>query len=128
MSDKPTEGLDKMTVEYVSEVKGMAEYILSRTYRGPGDNVDAAMHRAEKLYGAPAKWLHRLRYREIREIPGSALIALTQAYSRAVAAADHAYETERARHAPDAAIARLADLIAGSKIETNEAEANTHRQ
>ena len=37
MSDKGFEGTDKMSVEYVSEARGMAEVILSKVHRGPGD-------------------------------------------------------------------------------------------
>jgi hypothetical protein len=50
MSDKEPEGSDKMSVEYVSEARGMAEYILRKVHRGPGDTVDAAMYRAERDY------------------------------------------------------------------------------
>ena len=117
MSDKGVEGSDKMSVEYVSEAKHMADFILHRVHRGPGDTVDAAMQRAERLYGVPSHWLHRLRYREVRDMPTSAFFAIFNAYRAASEAADRAYENERAKHAPDAEIVRLADLVAGKKME-----------
>lgn len=72
MSVKRSEKVDKMSVEYVTEAKGMADFILTKVHRGPGDTVEAAIHRAERLYGVPANWLHRLRYREIKDMPVSA--------------------------------------------------------
>ena len=118
MSDKGVERQNKMSsVEFVDEAKGMADFILHKVHRGPGDTVDAAMHRAEKLYGVPAQWLHRLRYREIRDMPTSAFFAIFNAYRAASEAADRAYEKERALHAPDAAVVRMADFVAGKKAE-----------
>lgn len=118
MSDKGVEGFDKMSVAYVSEAKSMADFIVQKAHRGPGDTVDAAMHRAERLYGAPASWLHRLRYREVRDMPASVFFAIFNGYRAACDAADRAYENERARHAPDAALVRFADALAGKKTET----------
>ena len=118
MSDKGVERQNKMSsVEFVDEAKGMAEFILHKVHRGPGDTVEAAMHRAERLYGVPAQWLHRLRYREIRDMPTSAFFAIFQAYRAACEAADRAYEKEKAQHVPDAAVVRFADFVAGKKIE-----------
>jgi hypothetical protein len=118
MSDKGVERQNKMSsVEFVDEAKGMADFILHKVHRGPGDTVDAAMHRAEKLYGVPAQWLHRLRYREIRDMPTSAFFAIFNAYRAASEAADRAYDKERALHAPDAAVVRMADFVAGKKAE-----------
>lgn len=115
MSDKARERPNMSSVEFVNEAKSMADFILHRVHRGPGDTVDAAMHRAERLYGVPAQWLHRLRYREIRDIPISAFIAILNAYQAASAAADRAYEEERQRHEANSALVRLADFVAGAK-------------
>jgi hypothetical protein len=115
MSDKGVEGFDKMSVAYVNEAKSMADFIVSKSHRGPGDTVDAAMHRAERLYGVPASWLHRLRYREIADMPTSAFFAIFNGYRAACDAAERAYENERARHAPDAALVRFADALARQK-------------
>lgn len=116
MSDKGVERRNKMSsVEYIDEAKSMADFILHRVHRGPGDTVDAAMHRAERLYGVPANWLHRLRYRPLDDMPISAFFAIFNAYRAACEAAERAYENERARHAPDAALVRFADALAGKK-------------
>jgi hypothetical protein len=118
MSDKGFEGFNKMSsVEYVDEAKSMADFILHKVHRGPGDTVDAAMHRAERLYGVPANWLHRLRYRreDLRDMPVSAFFAIFNGYRAACQAAERAYENERAKHAPDTALMRLTDALARQK-------------
>lgn len=121
MSDKGVERRNKMSsVAYIDEAKSMADFIITKVHRGPGDTVDAAMHRAERLYGVPANWLHRLRYRPLEDMPISAFFAIFNGYRAACEAADRAYENERARHAPDAALVRLADAVAGK--ETHERE------
>ena len=70
-----------MSVEVVTEARSMADFILRSAFRGPGDTIDAAMHRAEREYGAPSKWLHRLRYRssQLRDLPASAFFQLQKA-------------------------------------------------
>jgi hypothetical protein len=118
MGDKASERGVKMSVEYVRESKRMADFILARTHRGPGDTVEAAMHRAERLYGVPAAWLHRLRYREIKDMPMSAFAALAHAYRAASEAADKAYAAERKLADERGSKALwLADLVAGQKDE-----------
>lgn len=104
-----------MSVAVVIEAKGMADAILHRVHRGPGDTVDAAMHRAERLYGVPSEWLHRLRYREMKDVPGSILIRLYAAYRAAEDQASNAYAKERARHETHSLVAGVADLVAGQK-------------
>lgn len=116
MSDKGVEGFDKMSVAYVNEAKSMADFIVHKAHRGPGDTVDAAMHRAERLYGVPASWLHRLRYREITDMPVSAFGAIVSAYRAASEAADRAYEAERKlADARNSKVLRLADFVAGQQ-------------
>lgn len=116
MSDKGFEGFDKMSVEYVTEARGMAEYILQKVHRGPGDTVDAAMHRAERIYGVPAVWLHRLRYRQIKDMPVSAYGAIVNAYRTALEASERAYEAERElADARNSKLVGLADFVAGPK-------------
>lgn len=122
MSDKGVEGFDKMSVAYVNEAKSMADFIVHKAHRGPGDTVDAAMHRAERLYGVPATWLHRLRYREVGDMPTSAFFAIFNAYRAACELADRAYENERAKHAPDTALVRFADAVAGKTAEKETAK------
>ena len=116
MSDKGFEGFDKMSVDLVNESRRMADYIVRHVYRGPGDTIEAAMYRAEAIYGVPFEWLHRLRYRSqgLRDISGKALVALVSGYYQAACErVDTAYEKEKAYHAPHSALVRLADLVAG---------------
>lgn len=118
MSDKPSEGPKRMSVDFVIESKRMADFILAKAHRGPGDTVDAAMHRAERMWGAPANWLHRLRYREINDMPMSAFAALVHAYRAASQAAEKAYETERKlADARGSKVVWLADFVAGKEDE-----------
>lgn len=108
----------KMSVEYVSESKRMAEVILQRVHRGPGDTVEAAMHRAERMYGVSASWLHRLRYREIKDMPMSAFAALVHAYRAASEAGEKAYAAERKlADARNSKLAGLAAALAGPQSD-----------
>jgi hypothetical protein len=95
MSDKGFESFDKMSVECVREAKSMAEVIVRAVHRGPGDTVDAAFHRAERMYGVPAGWLRRLRYRDLNDLPTSAFFSILKAYRAVEAAGQRAYLTER---------------------------------
>jgi hypothetical protein len=116
MSDKGFEGTDKMSVEFVNESRRMADFILHKAHRGPGDTVDAAMHRAERLWGVPAAWLHRLRYRpELKDMPVSAFAAILNAYQAAGASAVRTYEMEREKHEPNSRLVRFTDFVAGKK-------------
>lgn len=110
-----------MSDVYVSEARGMADFILQKAYRGPGDTVDAAMHRAERTYGAPAKWLHRLRYRNIKDMPVSAYGAIVRAYRAAHEASERAFEAERKlADARNSKVLGIADFVAGSMPEHPE--------
>lgn len=122
MSDKGVEGSDKMSVQYVSDAKGMADAILHSVHRGPGDTVEAAMYRAERLYGVPATWLHRLRYRPIKDMPVSAYGAVVNAYRAACEATEKAYQAERKlADARNSKLLGLADFVAGAKIKGEDA-------
>lgn len=121
MSGKRLEGFYKMSVEYITESKRMADFILHKVHRGPGDTVDAAMHRAERLYGVPAAWLHRLRYRQITDMPVSAFGAIVHAYRAACEASERAYEAERKlADARGSTLIGLADALAGTKAQARE--------
>lgn len=123
MSDKGFEGSDKMSVEFVSSARGMSDFILQSTYRGPGDTVDAAMHRAERMYGAPASWMHRLRYRSIKDMPVSAYAAIARAYKAALEASEKAYAVERElAHARNSKLLGIADALAGTPFASSVAE------
>ena len=117
MSDKVRDEAVKMSVDYVKESKSMADAIGRHFHRGPGDTVDAAMHRATTI-GAPYAWLHRLRYREVRDMPTSAFFALLTAYQAVLGASEKQYEHERQlANARDSKLVRLADLVAGRTME-----------
>lgn len=110
-----------MSAEVVTHAKGMADFIVRRAHRGPGDTIDAAMHRAERLFGAPAQWLHRLRYRELRDLPASAFFAIQKAHQRAEEASERAYQHERAlADARNSSMVRLADFVAGPQVAREE--------
>jgi hypothetical protein len=117
MSDKGLVGVFKMSAAVVIEAKTMADFILHRVHRGPGDTVDAAMHRAERLYGVPSEWLHRLRYRDLKDVPGSVLLTLFNAYRAASDHAERAYQKERQNHDAHSALVGLADLVAGKEAQ-----------
>ena len=120
MGDRRFVGANKMSVAVINQAKGMAEFILRREHRGPGDTIEASAHRAERKYGVPASWIFRLRYREIKDMPASAFVALIQAYEAASVRADRAYETERAKHEANSALVRVADVVAGKNVEGPE--------
>ncbi len=116
MSDKGRDEVSSMSVAYITEAKEMADGILRHVHRGPGDTVDAAMHRAERMYGAPAKWLHRLRYRDLKDMPVSAFAAIAHAYRAATEASERAYEAERKlADARNSKVLWLADFVAGQE-------------
>jgi hypothetical protein len=116
MSDKGNEEDRIMSAAYISDAKGMAEEILRHVHRGPGDTVDAAMHRAERLYGVPAKWLHRLRYRELKDMPVSAFAAIASAYKAVNEASERAFLRERElANVRTTKVLWLADLVAGKE-------------
>lgn len=121
MSVNHPEKVSNVSVEYVNEAKRMGEFILQRAHRGPGDTVEAAMHRAERLFGAPASWLHRLRYREIADMPVSAFAVLVQAYQAACSAGEKAYQKEKAlADARNSKLAGLAAFVAGPQATRAE--------
>lgn len=95
MSDKRSERFGKMNVDCVTEAKSMAEIILRHTHRGPGDTVEAAMHRAERLYGVPAAWMKRLRYRELNDLPTSTFFTILKAYRAVEEAGERACMAQR---------------------------------
>ena len=121
MSDKRVEGFVKMSTDFVLESKRMADSILAHVHRGPGDTVDADMHRAERLYGVPAAWLHRLRYREIKDLPTSAFFAIANAYRAVNEASERRYLAERElANARNSKLLSLADAVAGTQIQREE--------
>lgn len=64
----------------VDEATGWANALVSRVYRGPGDTVEAAMHRAEQKFGVPAAVLWALRYRRPKALLAGIYLSLKAAY------------------------------------------------
>src|SRR5690606_38148435 len=64
----------------VGEAKGWANRIIAANHRGPGDTVDAALHRAAVKHGLDPKLLWRLRYRTPKHMLVSSWKRIQQAY------------------------------------------------
>lgn len=92
----------------VEQAKVMALDILGNEFRGVGDTIDSAMSRVEMRTGFPSQWLHRLRYRELKDIPTGVYLHLCEVWE-AVAA------PQRAHHEANSAMVGFADLVAGKK-------------
>lgn len=69
----------------VDDAARWADALLARTYRGPGDTIEAATHRAEAIYGVPAQTFWALRYRKPKDILASVYLRLKAAYEHEVA-------------------------------------------
>lgn len=100
----------------MNTAKGMAEYLLTREHRGPGDTIEAAAHRIQTKFGVPVALLMRLRHRVVKDMLASNFIDLARAYQAAMEKVDRAYEHEKSL-AVDPKIVRLAALVAGEKAE-----------
>lgn len=116
MRNKNDDREDKMSVAYINDAKGMAKTLLSREFRGPGDTIEAAAHRIQNKLGVPATVILRLRHREVKDMLMSNFMMLASAYKAASERIDRAYEHER-EIAIDPKILRLADFVAGKKVE-----------
>lgn len=64
----------------VEDASRWAEALLQRSYRGPGDTIEAASYRAEQKYGVPAQTFWALRYRKPKDILASVYRTLQAAY------------------------------------------------
>jgi hypothetical protein len=74
----------------VDEAAVWADSLLSRSYRGPGDTIEAASYRAEQSYGVPASMFWALRYRKPKAI-------LAHVYLRLKAAYEHECQRQEAK-------------------------------
>lgn len=70
----------------VDQAAEMADVLLSKVYRGPGDTVEAAMHRAEQTYGIPRETFWALRYRRPKAMMVYAWHQLKSVYDATCAA------------------------------------------
>jgi hypothetical protein len=100
----------------VSEAAGWAEALLQRTYRGPGDTIEAASYRAEQKYGVPAQTFWALRYRKPKDILASIYRTLQSAYE-----AECGRQEARLRH--ELELAKALKGSANLEAAISEAEA-----
>lgn len=86
----------------VEKASNWAEKLLARVHRGPGDSVDAAMHRAEQAYGIPAQTFWALRYRKPKAMAVAAWLRIKEAYDTACASQEARlrHELEISKHLP----------------------------
>jgi hypothetical protein len=109
----------------VNDAAGWAEALLQRTYRGPGDTIEAATYRAEQKYGVPAQTFWALRYRRPKDILASIYRTLEAAYE-----AECGRQEARLRHELEVAKAlkgnpSLAAAISEAEAEISNASINT---
>lgn len=116
MGDKSSDREDKMSVAYINDLKGMADFLLEREFKGPGDTIEAAAHRAQTKYGAPASLILRLRNRVVNDMMMSSAMAIATAYLKAQERVEKAYAHEKSM-AVNPAILRLANFVAGAEGE-----------
>ena len=116
MRDKVTEEETSMDAAYIATARGMADYLLTKEHRGPGDTIDAAAYRLQTRFGVPSSLLMRLRHREVKDMLLSNFIALATAYQRATERMERAYAEEK-KMAVDTRILRLADFVAGQETQ-----------
>ena len=64
----------------VDEAANWANELVKRQHRGPGDTVEAAMHRASTKYRIEHQTLWRLRYRKPKDMMLKAYLRLKAAY------------------------------------------------
>lgn len=110
-----------MSGAYISEAKSMADFLLSKEHRGPGDTIEAAAYRVQTRFGVPVSTLMRLRHREVKDMLMSNFFALASAYKAATDKMERAYEEER-RHAANPQLLRLADFVAGKETQKETSE------
>lgn len=89
---------------------------MQRTYRGPGDTIEAASYRAEQKYGVPQQTLWALRYRKPKDVLASIYLKLKAAYEaecgRQEARLRHELELVKALPTTPARAALVADAEA----------------
>lgn len=60
--------------------RGWADRLIKAAHRGPGDTVDAAIHRAAVKHGLDHRTLWRLRYRSPKDLLASVYVKIQRAY------------------------------------------------
>lgn len=67
-------------IDPAGQAKGWANGLIRASHRGPGDTVDAAMHRAARKHGIDPKVLWRLRYRTPKDMLATVYLKVRAAY------------------------------------------------
>lgn len=97
-------------IDPVDEAAVWANELVKRQHRGPGDTVDAAMHRASRAYRVDRQTLWRLRYRRPKDLMVKAYLRLKAAYEAECARQDaklaHELELTRQLRGPHEAPSR----------------------
>lgn len=123
MGNKRSVEGDKMIDAYINDARLAGEEMLRKEYRGLGDTIEAAAHRVQKKWGAPASFLMRLRHRSgLKDMMLSSFVAVAEAYGKFSRTAERGYENERKQHDPNSKMARLAAVIAGAKTQTSQTQ------
>lgn len=106
----------------VEQARGWANKLIAAHHRGPGDTVDAAIHRAAVKHGLDPKALWRLRYRTPKDMLLSTWTRIKTAYEaeceRQEAKLRHELEITKALSrtpALDAAIRETEAVLGASK-------------
>jgi len=101
---------------YIGTAKGMADFLLSREHKGPGDTIEAAAYRLQSRFGVPSTVLMRLRHREVKDMLMSNFMALAAAYQSATERVEKAYQHEKSL-AINPNVVRLAAFVSGEKTQ-----------
>ena len=96
----------------VDEAANWANELVKRQHRGPGDTVEAAMHRASNKYRIEHQTLWRLRYRRPKDMMLKAYLKLKAAYEAEV-------ERQEAKLAHELAITKT---LRGTHVSPSPAE------
>src|SRR5690554_1453716 len=64
----------------VNQARGWADNLIRASHRGPGDTVDAAIHRAAVKHNLDHQTLWRLRYRTPKDLLASVYVAIKNAH------------------------------------------------
>lgn len=118
-----------MTADHlpVDQAKWWTNGLIRSNHRGPGDTVDAALHRAAVKHGLDPKILWRLRYRTPKDLLASVYLRIKSAYEaeceRQEARLRHELEITKALPPTPARLA----LIRETEALLAEAESQTER-
>jgi hypothetical protein len=100
----------------VADARGWADHLIRASHRGPGDTVDAAIHRAATKHRLDPRTLWRLRYRAPKDMLASVYLTLKAAYEAECAKQEaklrHELEITKALPATEARIALIAETEA----------------